>query len=547
MRLEEEAKIMKEIRVMILDDEYIILDGLNSFPWEEYGCRVTGLAKNGLEGMEILKEAAPDLILSDVKMPGMDGLAFSERAKEISPEATIVILTGYDSFAYARQAISIGVKEYLLKPVDYDQLKETVGRLCEKIREEKEQKRHVEELQKHFQASLPRLRSEFASNLLHGRVQGRGELKAQEASLDICIEKYVVCIGRKSYGGGRMEEGEQWIEEFGCIPVFEEIFTSFGMFVLSTYDTASMEYAFLLFFEGDKTDEECLPAAVGACEKIQSETKRMQGISMNFGLSGLEHDSYQARTQYRNARQACRQCVYLGENAVVTYQELMIGNEDGFTITTGEKTHFMMTLFQEGFSKAEAELTQIFDGAGSDVAGAKFAAMDLLLSCMKFPYTCYVESGISRRNWNVSALQNGIRKIGECETVEDVVRCLLIIFSTLIKQNSEDADERNMRLVKSILDYIDRHYAEDLSMDVLAGHFYVSRTYISRLLKKYVGKSFLEYLNDVRFRHAEELIECNRYKQYQIAEMVGFKDFGYYIKVFKKRYGITPNEFRKHI
>ena len=198
---------MKEIRVMILDDEYIILDGLNSFPWEEYGCRVTGLAKNGLEGMEILKEAAPDLILSDVKMPGMDGLAFSERAKEISPEATIVILTGYDSFAYARQAISIGVKEYLLKPVDYDQLKETVGRLCEKIREEKEQKRHVEELQKHFQASLPRLRSEFASNLLHGRVQGRGELKAQEASLDICIEKYVVCIGRKSYGGGRMEEG----------------------------------------------------------------------------------------------------------------------------------------------------------------------------------------------------------------------------------------------------------------------------------------------------------------------------------------------------
>ena len=82
---------------------------------------------------------------------------------------------------------------------------------------------------------------------------------------------------------------------------------------------------------------------------------------------------------------------------------------------------------------------------------------------------------------------------------------------------------------------------------ILTEKFHVSRTYISRLLKKYAGKSFLEYLTDVRFKHVEKLIADDRYKQYEIAEMVGYKDFGYYIKVFKKRYGITPNEFRKHI
>ena len=87
----------------------------------------------------------------------------------------------------------------------------------------------------------------------------------------------------------------------------------------------------------------------------------------------------------------------------------------------------------------------------------------------------------------------------------------------------------------------------DISMDDLTEKFHISRTYISRLLKKYAGKSFLEYLTDVRFKHVEKLIADDRYKQYEIAEMVGYKDFGYYIKVFKKRYGITPNEFRKHI
>ena len=239
--------------------------------------------------------------------------------------------------------------------------------------------------------------------------------------------------------------------------------------------------------------------------------------------------------------------VLLGTNIILRYEDLQYEKQTDFVITSGEKTHFMMTLFQDSFEKAEDELHQMFRNAPEDVSPVKFAAMDLLLGCMKFPYICAVDSEIHNKNWNLSVLQDGIKRICQCENTEEVLNCLLNLFGTLIKQNTEGTDERNRKLVQSVLSYIEKNYSGDLSMDDLTEKFHVSRTYISRLLKKYAGKSFLEYLTDVRFQQVEKLIADNKYKQYEIAEMVGYKDFGYYIKVFKKRYGITPNEFRKYI
>ena len=494
-----------ELQVMILDDEYIILDGLCSFPWSDYGYHVAATARNGLEGLEKLEKAQPDLILTDVKMPGMDGLDFAEKAHEIYPNAVIVILTGYDSFAYAQKAISIGVKEYLLKPVDYDELKSMAARLAEEIRAKKDKQQEVRDLRKYFNRSLPELRSKFAGNLLYGRIQGKGVMQAQAESLNLTIEKYIVCVGRKAVGENRIHEGDKWVEEFACINIFEEIFNSFYIQVLSDYNTATAEYNFLLLFEKEEEDRLCMERAVQACSKIQEEVERYLKAHMNFGLSDVEEDEYQANAQYRKAQTACRQCVYLGTNITLRYEDLQCEKQEEFVITSGEKTHFMMTLFQDSFENAEDELRQMFQKAPENEDSVKFVAMELLLGCMKFPYTCAVDSEIHNKNWNLSVLQDGMKRISQCENTDAILNCLLNLFGTLIKQNTEGTDERNLKLVQSILSYIDKNYAGDLSMDDLTEKFHVSRTYISRLLKKYAGKSFLEYLTDVRFQHVEKI------------------------------------------
>lgn len=150
-----------ELNVIILDDEEIILDGLSHFPWQDYGCTVMATGSDGEEGLELLKKYKPDIILSDVKMPGMDGLVFSEKVKSLQPDVEIILLTGYDDFQFAQKAIHLGVREYLLKPVNFRQMHEAVGKVCLAIRNKKREQKDYAQLKRKYRERYLQLGEKF--------------------------------------------------------------------------------------------------------------------------------------------------------------------------------------------------------------------------------------------------------------------------------------------------------------------------------------------------------------------------------------------------
>ncbi|MEG1777975.1 MAG: response regulator, partial [Angelakisella sp.] len=163
---------MRLYRIMLVDDEEEVRTGIiNKIDWEAAGFEVVGDAENGEEGLEKLELLDPDVVLTDIRMPYMDGLTMSERIRQIHPSVKIVIFSGYDDFEYAKQAIKLNIIEYILKPVNVEELTAILGRIKKTLDDEIEQRRNVRSLRESFVKNLPILKDHFLQNLVHGQVE----------------------------------------------------------------------------------------------------------------------------------------------------------------------------------------------------------------------------------------------------------------------------------------------------------------------------------------------------------------------------------------
>ena len=531
------------IRVMVVDDEYMIVDGMSSFPWESYGCELVATAQNGQEGLEKVGEFQPDLLFSDIEMPQMDGLQFSAKAREINDKLKIVFLTGYDNFEFAQEAVRVGASDYLLKPMNFVKLDQLVKKICMEIREEKQESKYYKDLQKTFEKELPYIRSKFVNDIVHGRIRNRYDLEYQTNAVGIHIEKYIcIAITRENAHSGRED---CWPEQYAFLNIGEEIFGEFCKEVLCEYDDMNLQFNFILLFGRDEGEKYCTEQGIAASEKLKQVAAEMIRYKICIGMSGVETDVYSMNEKYIEACQACSQSVYLGDNTIVQYEDLDSVIRQNYEITEGQKQRLFMKIYSGQTNEANKDIEEMFSGQDMELNDCKYMALDLLVACMKYPFMCRIKCKIQEEEYDFSFLQDGIKVISNALSVEEIVQYLSKGFGLLAAQNNQNAEDRYQNIVGNIVAYLQEHYSEDITLDSVAEQFHMSRTYVSRLLKRYANQSFLKMLIDIRMEVARKMIMEDKLKMYEIAEKVGYNDFSYFIQAFKKKYGVTPNDYRK--
>lgn len=526
------------LKVLIADDEWVIRDGLKNFPWEDYGCAVVGEAEDGDEALHMAKAHLPDIILSDIKMPGRSGLDFVREAKRYCPGVEILLLTGYDSFEYAQDAIRTGIHDYLLKPVTSDKLREVVQEVTHKIESQQRKQLQYEAFRQRYESAIPMLRDKLASDLLHGRLGGRALPRMLE-TFGIEVEKYLVLVG---YLEERQSENiEPWLVEFGIANIEKEILGKYTSQVLM--ETEPRRFATLLLFPAAAADDDCLANCTLACQKIQETVRDYVDRGISFGISNIGHDPALIREARHQAENAGLQGAFFGGGEVMLYRDVKALQAVSFSVSASNRERLYSAVSSGQNRAVQAILETIFsapEAQASSFTSVQTSAIELLAGCMR--QFEELNSILSLRA--LGDLRGAMDAISGCASVEQLVEVMDAQLQSLAAQNGQTRQDYHAKTVEDIQGYILEHFSEDLSLDTVAAQFSLSPGYISRLIKRYSQKSFVEMLTDLRLEKARQLLAGDDLKIYQIAELVGYNDYSYFISVFKKKYGMTPKKYQ---
>lgn len=542
------------LKTFLVEDEVVIREMIKKMiPWEQYGFELAGEAADGEMALPLILKSKPDLLITDIKMPFMDGLTLCRLVKKELPDIRIVILSGYDDFNYAKQAISIGVEDYLLKPITKNAFIERLEEIHNRYEHEKTQREYYEKFRLEMQEYEKNASRDFFETLVRAD-SDLAELyrRADKLNLDIVAEAYNILIFTPDTSEGNYnscEECSDWEAE-----VQDKINTYFlnhPVAILFRHQVFS--YAILVKGQKDtieKNTEEC----VKAIQDIMNQTERRTDWFIAVGksadrLSMLGH-SYRTAVRANSFR-------YLYDGHILDYQSLEAQKEnpsdsrreDSVQLRNVNINALNPAILQKFLSSGLAEevddfIRDYFNAIGqepmSSLVFRNYVVLNVRFSVLSF----LKKLGCDDSEISGQEMENIMDETGK--TIEAAVAYCGKILKKAIALRDENAGNQNRSVLKLAVDFIDHNYMdEEISLNKAAHVANVSANHFSALFSQNMGQTFTEYLTDLRMNKAKELLRCTAMRSSEIAGEVGYKDAHYFSYLFKKTQGMTPSEYRK--
>ena len=536
----KKGKKMERYKVILVDDEAEVIDMIEKkIHWNDLGFEVAGSATNGVKALELVEKLQPDVVLTDIKMPYMDGLELSRRLNREYPNIYIMLCTGFDEFEYAKEAVHLEIKEYMLKPVNATELSESLTNLKHTLDREREEKLNVKKLNDYFQEVLPKLQSNFFISLIEGRVE--------KQEYERFLQAYQVDMKGPLFGCVIFHTSENHVPE-GMNPLLlsMSVEREIKQRLMDQWNCREFIYMgnTLLILELDAEDK--ITQITDACDRFCRWAYRIMGAVVTAGIGTVCDSLYEISLSYERAREAVSYRVLYGTKRAINIGEI-VPKEQIKPVQSEESR--MQTLFRAIRIGDSAEIERAAHGEmeklhknTETMSQYNLATMEIVSGFFKF---CTDNSlDFNKISGN---MQNIYEKVSQMD--ESSLTAWIVQMSETISEKLKCARNSSARrLIVEAQNIVKERYMEaDISLDEICAVLGVSNSYFSSVFKKEAGKSFISYLTDYRMDIAAEMILNTDEKSYTIAEKVGYLDANYFSYVFKKKFGVSPSKYRASV
>ena len=539
------------IKVFLVEDEYAIREGIKkSVNWEANGYTLVGEAGDGEMAFPKIVKARPDILITDIRMPFMDGLELSRLVKKEIPNIKIVVLSGYDDFNYAKQAISIGVEEYILKPVSGENLLTELGKIADAINVERQDELAKDKYLRDMEEIRTLAKQKFIHDMIDGKLSMQESLEqGRELGIDITAAYYSIVLFQafpKNKAGVPAEEEFDVAEYSG---VSEEIYSRIRETVSESPDVYLYEQVgdVLCFLEkSDSLNDmnQNTQKGIDIIKEIMStKSDWIYFISIGKPVERIRdvNSSYRdASKRFAERYMLDESFIFYGENG---YSNVLdIGGIDIKMVSQKTIFHFLRngTLVE-----IDDLVSEYFSSLGEEAMESRlfcqYVLMEALISGMAFLDSMNVSR--EKAASILGELSDPVRFVDSVDKAKDYITRILKV---LIEYRNQVSDKKYTEIIDKAREFIKAQYKNDeMSLQTVASYVNVSSNHFSAIFRKETGETFIDYLTKVRMDNAKDLLTCTSMKTSEIGFEVGYKDPHYFSYIFKKTIGMSPKEYRR--
>ncbi|GMA97309.1 response regulator [Pelosinus sp. IPA-1] len=531
-------------RILIIDDDRIIRKGLaKTIPWEEHGFQLAGEAADGEEGLRLIEEFHPHIIISDIRMPFMDGLDMARIVKERYPMIKLILLTGYNDFAYAQQAIKIRAFDYLLKPVDKEILLEKVKKAAEEWDNENRTQQKISE-------ANPFFRQAFLKTLLECREEEEELLReARSLGIELVGKTFIVFLIKvdESYKdvSGKAESLEKREALKYCVfNICEELTAGEKKGGVVGLEKDEL----VLIYSANETPKDAEANARNFAEKIKNIVKKYLKITVTIAIGGAYQGISCIRSSYQDARSVISFRHFIGKDKVFSMLDIGdLPSKSRMQIQWDEDelvNKVKLGLVQDAMGIIHDLECEILQQNYISLYHVRLLAVQLIISLFRGAAEWAQEWEKAQRE-NVSIYYN---QINEMQTIREIMNLIRPVVSALAEFMTMQRESHSYGVIGEAAKYIEEHYAKQgLSLQEVAKHVHMNSVYLSTLFKQEKNINFSDFLLQIRMNKAMELLRNNNMKTYEVAEVVGYSSPEYFSVCFKKYTGVPPIEFKNKV